>query len=295
MLEKLAHQYLTLGDGALLLILIVSLLPGVFIALLTNRSESEMPRAPFFATVTGIHLALTLAHAIWLKSPAAIVGGYLWTLIAATMAANGIAGYFIFRAAMARSRDAFGGNAMGFLVFAPILNLWLQFKGSRNPDAPKTHDRRSPLSGGLGVFIGLVFSALSVAATTYVERVATQGGHYSAEEEEALIAAHIASKGLESALTEMSRDVALPVVLDEVTRLISIEASPSGLRRTYIIADDGWAPGETFRQKVRAKICALPAFRAALRSGGSFVEHYEGADGATMGEIVVAAKDCGLE
>lgn len=298
MLEDLAHRYLTLDDAPITLISIGALLLGALIAALTNRSRSEMLRAPFFVIASGIYLAITLVQYLWLNGGDASIGGYLWTILAATLGANVVGGYFLGHAAMARARDAFGDSRMGALVFAPLLNLWLLFKGSQNPHAPKTHDGRSPLNGGLGVAIGLVFMVTTVLASAHLERLAAEiesGGYYSATEEEAHFAALIAARGLEDALTEMSRGVELPVVVDDGTELTRIDPSPTGLRLTYTVFDDKWTPDETFARTVIAEICADPASRAILGVGGVIVEAYEGLGDGLIVEIAIAAKECGLE
>ena len=125
MLETFAVQYLLQDETVLTAIALGSFVVGALIAAVFVRSETDLPRAPYFAYIALMTFAVSAVQLVWLHAVLAIEGGYLWVLMAIDLSAAVAAGYFFCRIAIARSRNAYGHGRMAFLGFLPIANFWL--------------------------------------------------------------------------------------------------------------------------------------------------------------------------
>src|SRR5690606_16720568 len=133
MLEDLAYQYSALPEPQMNAISFGLVIVGGIIAAITNRSEDELQRAPYFAYFGLIFLCVSLVSlALVTFIVQSLVEGYFWAVVGIEMIASMAAGFAFARIATARSRDAAGHGRMAPLAFIPLLNLWLMLTPSRN-------------------------------------------------------------------------------------------------------------------------------------------------------------------
>ena len=267
---------------------------GAIIAGIVVRSRVEMARATYFAYSALVMFLVAAVQVVWLLSVPAMTGGYLWVLMAISLASWIASGYFLCGIAMARSRDARGNARMAFLAFIPIANFWLLFARSEN-EASTHHASTTPLfSGGLGVVTGFVLLAAAVGVSVYTNEQSRTLEQQALNDPVSLIGIMIRSKGLEEALRLIAAESQTPIAVDEVTTLARIEAAGRRLQRTYLVDREGWKITEKFRTRVRDGICAFSAFQPILRAGGTIREVYTDRSGREIGAVMVMRDECGF-
>ena len=255
-------------------------------------------RAPPTSPTSGlITVAFSAVQMVWLHVFRALDGGYLWVLMAIDLSAAVAAGHFLCRIAIARSHNAYGHGRMAFLGFLPIANLWLLLTPPIDKALPDRTTIARLLLGGFGVMTGLVLFTAGVGIRGYVE---AQGDAFEEQaltepaSQQAAIEAMIRAQGLEETLRLMAAETQLPIAIDEVTTLTTIDAAGLQLRRTYVLETEGMVMTETFRTNIHNAICAFPAFEPILRARGSLREVYIERGGREVGSVMVTRHECGL-
>jgi hypothetical protein len=119
LLENLAINYLDQPEETLNAIGYGLVILGAVVAGATNRSKAELARVPYFTYSALVLLLVSAVQLVWLQTFPAMMGGYLWVLMAISLAAPIVGGYFFGKLAMARSRDAYGHGRMAALAFIP--------------------------------------------------------------------------------------------------------------------------------------------------------------------------------
>ena len=198
--------------------------------------------------------------------------------------------------ALARSRDAYGHGRLAVLGFIPIANFWLLLTPSENETSTNRLATPPLLSGGLGVFTGLVLFAAAFGVTAYIEFKARTMEQQSQTEPIAQfewIDSMIRAQGLEETLRLMAAEAQTPVAIDEVTTLSRIEATATQLQRTYVIELDDMVVTDEFRNLIRTSICEWQPFEPILRARGSILEVYVDPGGRLIGTATVTRNDCG--
>jgi len=304
MLEDLAIRFVSQSEEVFQAIVYGCFAIGAILAALITRSKAELARAPFFAYSALVGFCMVAIHIIWLSPDAAVTGGYLWLFVATSIGSWIVAGFFLCRFAMERSRDAFGHAGGAILAFIPILNLWLMLK----PSMKEMSVNRAPaipiVSGGLGVLTGFVLVAATMGVIFYIEeqaRIIEQQRKAETTPVEPtpdratveFVKRSIRSNGLEETLRLMAADAQLPVSLDDVTTLTRIEAVGQQLQRTYVVELEGTKLTKEFRSQIRKNICAWPLFFPILEAGGSIKEVYVEKTGRTVGSATVTGQECG--
>ena len=224
-----------------------------------------------------------------------MTGGYLWLLMALSLAASIAGGYFLYRIAMARSRDAYGHSRMAFLAFIPIANFWLLLTPSKNEMSVNRASTIPLLSGGLGILSGFVLLASTIGVIVYIEeqaRLLEQQAQTAPVSQQAAIESMIRSHGLEEALHLMAAESQTPITVDVVTTLARIEVAGTQLRRTYVVDLEGWSMTEEFRRRSRDSICAWAPFEPILRAHGSIREVHVERSGRQIGSVIVTRGEC---
>ena len=295
MLEELAIQYVTQDEDSLQLMGFGLTVVGAMIAALVTRSNVEIARAPYLAYSALIFFAYCAVQIVWLQSVPAVAGGYLWMLATISLAASIAFGFFLYRIAMARSRDAYGHSRMAFLAFIPIANFWLLL----TPSKSKMSINRTPtiplLSRGLGVLTGFILLAAGIGVTVYIEQqsqMMEQQAQTEPPSQQAIVEHMLRSHGVEETLRRLAAESQTPIAIDELTTLSRIEATGTQLRRTYVVEIDDMTITEEFRVSSRNGICAWPAFQAILRAHGSIREVYVERSGREIGTVMVSRDEC---
>ena len=306
MLEDLAIQFVNQSEDTLTGIDVGLTIVGAVIAAIVTRSEVEIARAPYFAYTALIIFAVSAVQIVWLLVIPAVTGGYLWVLVAITLTAQIAAGYFYYRTAMGRSRDAYGHGSMAVIAFIPIANFWLFLIRSKNAKSAERLPTGPLLSGGLGVGTGFVVLAATIAMNIYIERrilaieqqaqiePVSEPAQIEPVSEQEFVDSLIRSEGLEEALRMLAAEAQTPITVDEVTTLARIEAAWTQLRRTYIVDLEGVTLTEEFSAGSRDGICAWSPFRPILQAGGSIRELYVERSGREIGAVMVTRTDCGF-
>ena len=251
MIEDLAIWLVLQDEGTLQLIHFGLFIAGAILAVILRQSEAEITRAPYFSCFGLILFAISAVQVIWLFLLSAMTGRYVWVLLAISYTASAAGGYLFCLIALARSRDAYGHGQLAVLGFIPIANFWLLLTPSKNKASTNRLAMPPLLSGGLGVFTGLVFLAAGSGVTAYIESQARTMGQQSQTEPSAdlvWIDSMIRTQGLEEALRLMAAEAPTPVAIDEVTTLSRIEATATQLQRTYVIELDDMTITEEFRK-----------------------------------------------
>lgn len=226
-----------------------------------------------------------------------MAGGYLWVLMAVSVLAPVVGGFFLGRFAMSRSRDAFETGKWAFLCFIPLLAFLLFLARTRHENSPNRVPAIPLLSGGLGVITGFVFLAATGFVTVFVqqqERVMEQQAKNDPNSMATGMEFLIRSDGLEKTLQTMAAQFGAPVRVDEVTTLSRIVAVGTQLQRTYSVDRQNMELIDEFRSQIRSGICAISAFAPIFRAGGSIREIYVEKNGREIGAVMVTARDCGF-
>lgn len=297
MFENIAINYLNQPEGTLNTIGYGLVIVGAVVAGITNRSNAELARVPYFAQSALIFLLVSAVQLVWLQTFPAMMGGYLWVLMAVSFAASMVGGYFFGKIAMARSRDAYGHGRMAALAFIPLANFWLLLKPSKNAVSANKIPTIPLLTGGLGILSGFAMLVAAVFVTVFVEQEATrlvEQAQTSPAAQQASIEFMLRSNGLEETLRLMAVDSQPSIVLDEVTTLARIEAVGSQLRRTYIVDLEGMTISNEFRAGSTNGICAHGPFIPLLQAGATIREVYVEQGGREIGAVIVTRTECGF-
>jgi hypothetical protein len=180
-----------------------------------------------------------------------------------------------------------GQNALfGFLTFVPLANLWLLFSASAEKAAPQRLKMGFLLSGGMGVFLGLLGTGAGRALDTYTNEESTRR-----------IAAADAAGVLDIVMLERSlglnaAEVVLPMVVDEVTTLIKLEAEGKSLRYTYQLDQSVAELPYGFRNDMAQSVCTDSDLNRLIAAGAQLTFTYIAADQAELATVTVMQNDC---
>lgn len=297
MLENIAIKYVNLPEGELHAIAVGVVILGAIFAGLLMRNKSELGRAPYFAFTGLAVLVASVGQFMWLNSFSAMVGGYLWGLMAAQLALTFMIGFFFGSIAMARSRDAYGHGRYAALAFIPFANLVLLLKPGRALESTNRIPTAPVFNGGMGVLSGFVMLFAAVTLNVYFEQeINARLARINTDpvSQQAGVSFLIRSKGLEATLREIASSTRTPILIDNVTTLANIEADKAQLRRTYIVNREAFTMTNKFRDMIQNRVCAYAGFIPLLLAGASMREAYVKPDGTLIGAHIVTREVCGL-
>jgi hypothetical protein len=294
MLENLAIKLITESEDTLTYIGFGVWLIGFTIALVAqSKAKGELQRAPYFALFALIFLVSIMFEFIWLFSVPAIRFGFLWVIVGVAILGVGIIGYFFGVITVARSRDAFGMGRYAILAVIPFVNLVLLFKASKTEFSSNRIPTIPLITGGKGVVAGFLMLVAAVFLSVTFEMQAQRMAH--SVEPEAGIEFMLRSQGLEQTLKAMTAHTEeLPIIIDRVTKLVSVEADGSHLRRTYTIYLNEAFINDQMRAGIDQTICANGPLVLLLREGASIDEIFIKQDGSPIGRYTVTQENCGL-
>lgn len=296
MLEELAIHFVSMSEGTIQLIHYVLAVVGGCVAAIVVKSKAEIARAPFFAYSWLIIFLFSCVQVIWLLSITAMAGGYLWVLMAISLAASIASGYFIYRLGMTRSYDAFGNARSAFLAFIPLLGLVLLFTRSKDEASTNRTPTIPLVSGGLGILTGFVLFAATIGVNVYIKeqvRNIEPQAQSKPTEVKAVIEKLLRFNGLEKTLRLLVADFKKPVTIDKVTTVARLVADGKQLRLTYLIDSEEMRITEKFRERIRDGICKSE-YQPILRAGGSIRMDYVERSGREIGSVMFARGDCGF-
>ncbi len=297
MLDDIAIQFVNQSESDLRIMGYALAILGGIIAGIVNKSKVELARTPYFAYSALIFLLVSAVQIIWLGSISAMSGGYLWVLMVVNIVASVIAGFFVGKIAIARSRDAYGHGRMAALAFIPVANFWLLLTASKNPLSANRAPTIPLLTGGLGVLSGFAMLIATVAGTVFMKQEADRIAKREAAKptsQRVGIEFMLKSHSLEKTLRLIATIPQTPIKIDEVTTLARIEADGIQLHRTYVVALDLATISDQFRVRILKAICSHSPFIPLLRAGARIREVYIKTDGSPIGAVLVTRDVCEL-
>ncbi|MFV0475797.1 MAG: hypothetical protein ACK5MQ_16565 [Pikeienuella sp.] len=299
MLEELAARFVILieGEAASMLMFLGILLAGAGVAAilaLLRPGEARLLRAPYFALWALTIFLAVAGQSVWLATPEAVSGGYLWVVVAISGLSMLIAGFCLCWLAMARARDGFGNAGMALFGFIPLLNLWLLFKPSEGEEGARRVAAPAMITGAAGVVIGLVLFIAGSGLNVYMEKKVGEIGR-NADQITSGVTLLLRAKGLEETLRAMAAEADLPVSVDSATMLIRVEAEGEALKRTYVVSLPDFGVSDEFRENVKTHLCGTAPFKPLFAAGAAIHEIYVRPDGGGIGEVKAVAGDCGSQ
>lgn len=290
-LDLLAWRYLNLPDGALWVAAYAGLFLGGLVAAIRPRGQARTGRASYFARIGLILIGLSLTSLLGLLSPEALVGGWLWLLVAVDVAAYLVAGFLMVRAGQARSRDAWGHARLGILTLVPFAWFWLLFTPGRNPDPGHSGGRIGAVLLGIA---GLVATRVMPVAVAEQATLRAEAAQSRPAVSDATIALMIRANGLPTYLNEVAEGLGvLPQNLGDGVTLERVRVEGNTLRFHYLLADPEAELGYGMREQIVAGVCGNGALRPAVLAGATLVYVYTAVD-RPIGELTVTPGDCAV-
>jgi hypothetical protein len=296
-LEEIAIRYVSLEESELRGIFTLFAILGGVLSALTRTIGYELARAPYFAYSMLIYLFVTATQLVWLGSINAMLGGYLFALMAVDVVAGVLCGYALAGIATARSRNAFGHGRAAALAFIPLANLVLLFARPR-ANSVAGSGAIPLMSGGLGVLSGFLCLigtvTLSAYITTESQRLVDQAAATNPAFQTRSLETGIAGLGVNETLRQLASEVPVPETLDEVTTLVRVEADGDTLRYVYELSEEVTSIPFSMRVSLVNSNCRLPFFEPIFKADGNIQHLYLGKDGSEIGRVDVTRQACGL-
>jgi hypothetical protein len=258
---------------------------------LTGRSIAELARAPYFALsclvflVSGVVSYTSVPFII-----PAMTGGYFWVPVAATLAVPLVNGFFIARISKSRSRDAYGHAKWAALAFIPFANLWLWLTPSKNEISANRVPTIPLLSSGLGVVSGFVMLIGGIAFQAYSEIAITQ------LVEDAMASGELTAFNRSPAdmAVAMAASIEAPMVVDELTTLVRMEANGTVLRYVYELSGEQTQLNGSAVTMIIQQNCNFEPLTPYIQDGLILEHLYLRMDGSEIGTVAVTKEICGF-
>ncbi len=290
-LEEMAYDYVFVSADSAGPIAYGLTIGGALLAGLTNKTNMELLRVPYFVYSAVLFFLTSAAQIVWLGSAAAMAGGNLWILSLVDISVRFGAGYALGLIAMARSRDGSGSWSPCCSGVHSFANLWLLFSPAKQGVSKNRFQTPPLVSGGLGIFFGfaLLFAGVGVAA--FVRTNVERNTRDSVELQEAGIDFLIRANGLEAALHDMAATVPARKI-DESTNLLRVEVDRTTFRYVYQIDTSAWTLTNAIRRGLIEHNCGLEVLAKVLEAGATIEHHYIRPDGTQLGTVSVTQSIC---
>ena len=285
MLEYIAANLASLPTAVIVAIDFALFVAGGFLANRFVGHKFELAREPYFAFFALLALAASARLFLSIHAIDAVLGGYLWAIMALQIVLSVATGFVTGITAIARSRDAFGSGEYAPLAFIPFANLVLLFRRGRS--------RASVLSLAISLPVG---AAMLVGAVIQGVALFQQMEHQKSRPELQLAEATILieSNRLESSLRHFAAGVRIPLFVNGYNNLVRVEAEGAQLRRTYTDNRNTFTLTADVRSAIKKEICKDPRFFVLLLAGASISEAYVKLDGTAIGSETVSRQTCGI-
>ncbi|WP_370677523.1 hypothetical protein [Pleomorphomonas sp. PLEO] len=272
--------------------LYLGMVGGAFSALV-SRSTGLMTRAPYFLGNAIIVFVAALSMALLIPSTATVEGGTVWVFVACWALAQAACGFFLWRLAMARSRDAYGHAKAAVVAFIPLINVWLMAVPSRE----EVRDVR-PFWQRLGfvyVLAGLgVLGWGHFATGKLVERFKVAAIEEGALPVDLELQYLVNKDGLEKTLEFLTHTLKLPARINDALVLFDHEAEGDTYRKFFVVDAETLPAGFDLAGSVSKRLCADQGDIVLLRAGAVLEEAYYSRNGDPLRKVAVTAEDCGL-
>lgn len=293
MLQEAAYNYVTLSEEALKSISYGLFFLGAAIAGYFHQSNRATHRGMYVFWLGLIFLLVNLGQVVWLSSPAAIAGGYLWVFLYVDITSRMVAGYATTVVAKARSRDAFGNARSAILAFIPLLNLWLLFA----PSANKAHEGRgAAMLRGIAAFAaGCILFAIAFALLEAINKQSDNIANEFTTNEGARTASvdlTVRTTGIEETLRGLTTQTRQKI--DDVTTLLRTEADGKVLQYVYELSSSASEIPYSFGGTLIKKNCNDSTMATLLKNGATIKYKYLKPDGSEIGTVIVTRQLCGF-
>lgn len=294
-IEKQAIDFAINHQSAYLLAVFGCSFLGAAVGAVRSGDILPMHRVPYFINFALIYLAASAINYISLLAADAVVQGYFAWILLLTLLLPAICGFVYMRISVARSKDAYDNRRMALLAFIPLVNFVLFFRQSTSANSQTHLDDSRLLSGGVGVFIGLlILSAGLIANATFPSNYFDKPrSHLSLSEETKSLDQQDVESQLSAYLQRASAVIneTLPRRIDEVTLLNRVEASGVTLTRVYSVERSEFNPNSQFVGLIQGYICDDKLLFEILSAGATIIERYTPKNGSHT-DVSVEINDC---
>jgi len=288
-MADLILDYLLLSEGQILavnygFIVLGGVLGGMFLNI-----RFRLRRVMYFLSLASLNVVLLLASmTVWGMLPLAADAGFLvpvGLLGFGVLVASGTVLYVI---SAARANDISGTSFEAFMGFIPVANLYLLFAPGQL--RVRHFAARWLLDPALVIAGLLVFSAVNTVVKMDNQRGKFSGTTTSDTLTEILADAMPVADFLAQASAEMKD--ALPLQVDETTRLVSLKAEGHRLTYTYKVAADIDQFHDGFEKGLAESNCRPDLLGPSLSKGAEIIHRYEREDGYVIGNFEITYTDC---
>lgn len=266
---------------------------GGALSALLSRQTGLMTRAPYFLGNAIIVFVAALSMALLIPSAATVEGETTWLFVLCWALVQAACGFFLWRLAMARSRDAYGHAKAAMIAFVPLVNVWLMAVPSREEERDiRPFWRRRGfvyVLAGLGLLGWGHFATGKIAERFRV--AAIQEGTLPVDLELQYL---VNKDGLEKTLAFLAQTLKLPARINDILVLFDHEAEGNTYRKFFIVDAETLPASFDLAGSVRTKRCADKADIVLLRAGAVLEEDYYSRNGDPLRKVAVTAGDCGL-
>ena len=292
-MDQYAISLLLLGEGALLAITLSLLVAGGLIAARIFNVQVVFRRVVYLWCLTGLLLGISLSQLIWLLAPAAAEHELLWLVATAGLGCSALFGAGLYYSSAGRSNDIKGDTSSAWLGFVPLANLYLVFAGSDRVDIGD-----SPTRGALARYVLdpiLVIGALAVVATSQAIDRTVQGALLEDGADDASIG--VVGSEATSVEERFAREArlsgaSLPIRIDEMTVLSSIEAKGQTLRLIYDVETEISGFRSDFEEILAEQQCRPEMFGSNISRGGTVEMVYQAPGGEVIEVYAITQADC---
>lgn len=251
-----------------------------------------MTRAPYFLGNAVIVFVAALSAAFLVPSTATVGGESVWLFVLCWALAQAACGFFLWRLAASRSRDAYGHAKAAIIAFIPLINIWLIAVPSRD----EVRDIR-PFWQGRGfiyVLAGLGLLGWGHFATGKIaERFSVAAIGEGALPVELELRYLLNRYGLEKTLELLTYTLQLPARINDALVLFDHEAAGEVYRKIFVVDAKTLPPDFDLAGSVRKGRCADKGDMELLRAGAILEEIYYNRDGDRLLTVAVTAEGCG--
>lgn len=287
MLEQLAYDYSTVSSQISRAIWYLLAIAGAIIAHFITKTSLPTSRSNYFLNFSLIWMFTSFYTYFGSISMAHLMNiGMFYLLVIIEFCVAVLSGFFLYKFALGRSLDAYGSKNYAYYAFIPLVNLALLFTPSKiNAGVGSIYHNK--MSYGLsGVIIGIIIFTGSVALSAYSTVQAEKNVSAAVE------SGYLSTALLPITLKSIERRVKVPQLIDESTKLISVNANYNRIIYTYEVSNEINQQWNQFKLSLFVNNCADEAFVGIMKIGAEITLKYIKFNGEDIGEIKISKSLC---
>jgi hypothetical protein len=285
-MEQFAIYYLIMPSWVEFVLLFLTLALAGFVAVSRTNSDYRLKRAPFFFAASFLFLILSLTSVTAYMVPTAIAHGYLSGIIALYYGVYAVVGFVGGVTATARSLDAYGDRWHWFYSLIPIANLALLFKPSQQ------RSERTPTLQTVGavslVLLGIVCYGAGRGISQSVERDVTsiaQAMNQNPAATRNVLKASVNNDGIEAVLKSSIAEIRLPIKVDKITTLTSIDVAGRTLHYGYTVTGGSTFISDANKGRIMRQFCVGDSLKPFIEAGATIRATYTDDHNNNLGEV----------